>query len=143
MRISLPGSAGVTFSQLKPVGTASLYYNAGGILNHSETVRDSYTVPPGKFAVVEYVFVRVRFNTGQNELWRISARVKVAYGGGSDTLVFEVSEILSMEATHRTDYAKLGLVLMPGDVIKITTQNPTTYGSFDYHIFVAMTLYNL
>jgi hypothetical protein len=143
MRISLPGSTGTASSQLKPIGNVSLYYNAAGVLPHSETVRDSYTVPQGKFAVVEYAFIRVRFYAGQNEVWRISARVKVAYGGGTDTLVFEVSEILSMEATHKTEFARFGFVLMPGDVIKITTQNPTSYGSFDFHIFVAMTLYNL
>jgi hypothetical protein len=143
MRISLPGSTGTASSQLRPQGNIALYYNASGVGTHSETIRSSYTVPSGKFAVVDYAFIRVRCSAGLNEYYKVSARVKVAYAGGTDTVVFEVSEIIALTETHKTDHGRLGLVLMPGDVIKITTHNPTSFSSYDYLIFVSMTLYNL
>jgi hypothetical protein len=143
MRIVLPGSSGMTFSQIKPVGNISLYYNGTVVGNHAETTRDSYTIPTGKYATVDFVYFYLRCAASLNEVLPVTLSVKVSYAGGSAQTIFHYSDVLSMDGLVVRDSAHIGTVLMPGDVISITTRNQTTSASYDFIIFVALTLYLL
>jgi hypothetical protein len=143
MRIALPGSSGITFSQIKPVGNANLYYNATSVGNHAETTRDSYTIPAGKYATVDFVSFYLKCASSQNEEFPVRISVKVSYAGSQVRTIFHYADILSVTGLVVRDSAHIGTVLMPGDVISITTRNQATTAAYDFIIFVALTLYSL
>jgi hypothetical protein len=143
MRIALPASIGAASSQLKPIGNVSLSYAASSVGNHAETVRDSYTVPTGRFAVVEYAFISITCSSAQSETNKVFANVKISFSGNPDRTILSIVEVMTMDGLTIRDHERPGIVLMPGDVIKITTRNATASGLYDFNIFVALALYSL
>ncbi len=107
-----------------------------GIAPHSETVRGTYTVPSGKLAVVDIVYLEIMRTDVPDAVGRAALRLLYSDDGATWRTIakadLKTAEMFGIDKVHLTG---LG-IFMPGDSFRITTFDGSTGGECYYNAVV-------
>lgn len=107
-------------------------YIGTGVGPHSTTVRYTYTVPAGRVAVLEAVFVEVTRATAPTTAGQARCYVVVTRNGASSLILVEATIFTSTVGV--TEWATLGtpITLLSGDNVTLRTIDGSTGGTCNY-----------
>ena len=131
MRIVTSAAAGrPTFYDRNPAPKSNLY-SAGAVVPHGSTTRWSYTVPAGKKAWVDALFLAVDRAAAAAPAGTIAANINYVPNGGATAVLGQAllinNTVGAMDKLSVTQFGYLGA----GDVISATTVDTSTGGSAD------------
>jgi len=121
-----------------PTSIQKLHADAGRS-PHSETERWTYTVPSGKKALIESLYIKIMRATAASSAVLVLAAVQLGLGGGTN--YYHWIAALRTNNVGDKDDIIIGqsIILNAGDVLRAISSDSSTGGTVDYYILAKIT----
>lgn len=121
----------------------SLHYGLGLLSPHTATVRDSYTVPVGKGAIILSAASTIYRETTATNEGNVSVVATLTPNGGSTVNLYDHRQTTNNNDLLTDRSVDLGIVISPGDEVDVRTADPSTGGTVYIHVCVPIIQYDL